>query len=278
MIPSHLLRYRTCVFLTLAFLMMRCGRSDLSTGSVTDPALIQVTIEVHRRVCYDGNSSSIKAFLKDGAGKTIANKAIQIRVNGKPMRLNNGSSNYYGAFPYYELLADSPETVLGGATYAFSMVLTDGNEYNIGRIQTQPDLTSQQILLPPSHSRKQPLAVQWQQVEPGNFWTAFQKRWQGETSHSQLTISKVNEKKDKWGNDIQDESSANEADYLTVEVGRGSDSYTIPITYFQQPLADFNALSLLLTSIRTVKPDGTFRTGSAITSEHSTFYKVKITD
>lgn len=277
MIPSHVLQ-RFCTFLTLAFLMLRCGRSDLSTGSVTDPALIQVTIEVHRRVCYDGNSSSIKAFLKDRAGKTIANKTIQIRVNGKAMRLNNGSSNYYGAFPYYELISDAPETVVGGATYVFSMLLTDGSEYAIGSIQAQPDLTSQQLILPASHSRKHPLTVQWQQVEPGNLWTALQKRWQGETSHSQLTISKVNEKKDKWGNDIQDESSANEADYLTVEVGRDSDSYTIPMTYFQQPLADFNALSLMLNSIRTVKADGKFRTGSVITSDHSTFYKVKITD
>jgi hypothetical protein len=274
----RLVLIRCCAFLSLALLLMRCGRSDLSMGAVTDPSLLQVNIVVHRRVCYDGNSSNIKAYLKDQSGNTVVNRAIQIRVNGRPLRLNSGSSNYYGAFPFYELSVGSDESVRGGETYVFTLILTDGKEYEVGRIQAHPDLTTRQLALPPDHSRKKPLQVNWQGVEPGNYWLALWKRWQGETTHSQMTVSKVNETKNQWGSLIEEDGSADQADYITIDVGTGSGSHLIPVSYLKGPKARFNALSLMLTSIKTIKITESFRAGSDITSEHSTFYRVNVID
>lgn len=259
-------------------ILLGCTKSNLSNVAVSDPSLLQVNIVIHRRVSYDGNTTSINAYLKDKAGRTVANQAIQIRINGQALRLNGGSSNYYGAFPYYELPDTALKAVGDANTYTFTMVLADGAEHVIGTCQAQPDPTASQLELPKTHSRRQPLLVQWQGSEMGSWWSQLWRRWQGESTSRQLTISKVQETKDQWGNTIIADGSRNQADYLMVNIGTGQGSQLVPLPYFKGPQAQFNALSLLLRTLKTIRVGHPFRAGSDISSEQSAIYRIDIVD
>lgn len=260
-------------------LLMRCDKADLDANSATDPARLQVNTVINRRLFEDGHfSHSIRAYLKDESGKVVADPAVQITVNGQPLRLNGGSTNYYGAFPYYERVTGSEADIRGGTTYTFTMVLRDGAKYPIGSIDTQPDLTPDQLPLPLSHPRSQPLLLRWKAIGESNYFAALWKRYRGETSQSELLVSKINETRDKWGHIIQGEGSGDQADYITLNVSTGSGSSTIPDTYFDGPQNNFNALSLMLTSTKTVDAIGPFRQGSSLSSERTQLYRVNVVD
>ncbi|QDK78789.1 hypothetical protein EXU85_09295 [Spirosoma sp. KCTC 42546] len=260
-------------------LLMRCNKADLKASSATDPAHLQVNTVIHRHLVEDGHVSHfIRAYVKDESGKSVADPAIQITVNGQPLRLNGGSTNYYGAFPYYERATGSEADIQGGTTYTFTVVLRDGTEYPIGSIDTQPDLTPDQLPLPMSHPRNQPLLLRWKAIGESNYFSALWKRYQGESSQSELLVSKINETRDKWGHIIQEEGSGDQADYITLNVSTGSGSSTIPDTYFDGPQRTFNALSLMLTSTKTVDVIGPFRKGSTLSSERTQLYRVNVVD
>lgn len=258
---------------------MRCGNSDLSTGPLTNPAQLQVNIVVHRRVFEDGSFSNfIKGYVKDASGKTIANPAIQLRVNGQALRLNGGSTNYYGAFPYYELVTNSNTAIQSNKIYTFTVVMTDGTEHLLGRIETQPDLDASQLALPAAHSRSQPLLLRWRDIDANNFWLSLWKRWQNETSYNELLVSKISEKKDKWGYTVKEGGSSDQADYITLKIGSGNGSHMIPRSYFEGPQTRFNALSLMLNSTKTVNVSRPFLNGSSLSSERTRLYRIELID
>ncbi|GAB4022808.1 hypothetical protein [Spirosoma koreense] len=259
-------------------MLFACHRSDLSTSPVTDPAQLVVNIVVQRHLFTDGHvNNSIQAYLKDAKGRSIANPAIQVKANGQKLRLNNGSSNYYGAFPYYELIS-SGSAIAGNTTYTFTVVLTDGSEYEMGQIETQPELATDQFPLPAAHVRSQPLGLRWRGIEPGNRLSTLWKRWQHETSKSELLVSKINETKDRWGYLHEETGSTDQADYLTLNVSTGNGSYTIPRTYFEGPQRRFTALGMLLTSTKRTDLSQPFREGSSLTSERVVHYRIDMVD
>ena len=83
---------------------MRCGNSSLSSEAVVDPSLLQVNVTITRSSDYDGKADGhMEAFIRDEKGRPVANRQIVVKVNNRALQLNNGSSNYYGADPYYQL-------------------------------------------------------------------------------------------------------------------------------------------------------------------------------
>lgn len=270
---------RYCCFVLALILLMRCGTSDRSTGPLTDPAQLQVNVVVHRRVFEDGSFSHfIKGYVKDALGKTIANPAIQLRVNGQALRLNGGSTNYYGAYPYYELATKSDTAIQGNKVYTFTVVMTDSTEHLLGRIETQPDLGTSHLALPAAHSRSQPLLLHWRDVETGNFWLSLWKRWQNETSYHELLVSKISEKQDKWGYPVKEAGSSDQADYITLNIGSGNGSHMIPLSYFEGPQTRFNALSLMLNSTKTIDVGHYFLKGSSLSSERTRLYRIELVE
>lgn len=257
---------------------MNRGNSSLSSVAVTDPSLLRVNVIIARSADYDGFlTESIEAFVRDEADKTVANATIQINVNGRALALTNGSSNYYGAYPHYRL-TNSDLPVDANATYAITIVLTNGQEYSLGTIQTLPAITPDQFL-PPSHcSRRQPLTLAWQNLEPDNWLKSQWKRWQGETSATSLKISKTNCVKDQWSNLLAEPGSANEADYLAIPIGAGEQEYTIPLSFFEGPLTRFNTLEVQIDSEKSLIIPKPFRAGSVISSVNTTLYRIELTD
>ncbi|RIV21540.1 hypothetical protein DYU11_19255 [Fibrisoma montanum] len=257
---------------------MHCSNSPLSTEEVTDPSLLQVNFLITRRDGNDiGKSSTIEAYVRDQKGKSVANAAIKLKVNGKALRLNNGSVNYYGAFPFYEL-RDSSVEVKGNTDYVFTVVMTDGQEHTLGRIRTQPDLTSDRLVIPAKLRRNQALTIQWDGVEQQNFFVSLWKRCLGEGSRSELKIYKIKETTDKWGNVVQEAGSVDEADYLNTPVRSGSGTYAVPLSYLAGPQDDYSALGIAVTSTETVKVDDHFLPGSSITSQREGLYRVEVTN
>lgn len=259
----------------LALFLIGCN-SSLSTETVTDPAQLQFSITINQRIGYDGGlHQQMEAFLRDKAGKTVANPAVQVRVNGVPFRLNLGSSNYYGVYPHYTLT----DSVLWAETvseYQFTIKLADGNEYPAGQIRRPAIVSSAQLSPPVSHSRTEPLKLPWQNLPADNVLTGLWKRWRGESLITDLKVSKINETKNKWGYTETADGSGDEADYITVPITSAEGSFTVPVTYFRGPQEQFTALSLLLTTTETVKADSRFLAGSTISSTSDALYRIEM--
>ncbi|GAB2559714.1 hypothetical protein GCM10027190_06940 [Spirosoma areae] len=219
----------------------------------------------------------IEAFIRDENGKPVANPQIRVNVNGKALALNNGSSNYYGAYPHYQL-TDPSLPVSPDAPYAVTVVLTDGQAYRLGTIQTQPAITPARFSPPAKHARQQPLTLNWLDLEPHNWLVSRWKSWQGETSVTTLNLAKSNRTTDEWNNVHYDGSSPDQADYLTTAVGSGQGDYTVPVSYFQGPMNPFNTLEVLIASEKSVKVNKPFLDGSALSSSRTSMYRIEVTN
>jgi len=262
----------------LSLLFIRCGNSLLSSGAVVNPARLRVNVIISRSAGEEGDlNESIQAYIKDDVDKPVANEHIQIKVNGKALRLNNGSSNYYGVYPYYQL-TDASLSIEADATYTVTIVLTDGREYSLGTIQTQTDLTPMHFSPPATYSRQQPLTLDWQDLEPNSWLASRWQSWQGETSATELKISKSNRTEDQWNNVQYERGSTEEADYLTASIGSGDGAYTIPTSYFQGPLKSFNTLDILVDSEKRQKANQPFLNGSSLCSRRTGRYRLALTN
>lgn len=279
MIRSRRTALRRWLFpISLLLLFMHCDHSSLSSGAVTDPAQLRVNVAITRLADYDSRvNERIEAFIRDEAGKPVANAQIQVKVNGNALTLNNGSSNYYGAYPYYQL-TDSTVDIGPGASCTVTVVLTDGSEYILGTIQTQPALTPAQFSPPIIHARRQPLTLTWQDMEPHHWLVSQWKRWQGESSATELKLSKSIRTVDRWKNVRYEGGSADAADYRTISVGSGSGVYTIPVSYFEGPQKQFNTLDVQVNSEKRLETDNPFLKGSTISSSCSSLYRIEVTD
>ncbi len=275
---SSYLRVHLWVLLSLlSSFFMRCSNSSLSSEAVADPSLLRVNVNISRSRGYDGAvTEHVEAFIRDANDKPVANRQILVTVNGKVLQLNNGSSNYYGAYPYYQL-ADSSLSIKGDGAYTATVTLTNGNEYTLGTIQTQPDITPGRFLPPVTHARHRPLILTWHELEPHNGLVSRWKSWQGETSTTELKISKSNRVMDEWNNVRDEPGSADEADYLTTAVSSGDGAYTIPESYFLGPMNPYNTLNVLIMSAKSQIIGKPFLSGSAISSNRTGMYRIKVT-
>ncbi|MFD2932779.1 hypothetical protein [Spirosoma flavum] len=266
------------LFFPLSLLFIRCGNSSLSSGVVVDPARLRINVIISRSTGDEGNTNeSILAYIKDNKDQTVANQQILIKVNGKALRLTNGSSNYYGVYPHYQL-TDTSTVINADSTYAITIVLTDGREYKVGKIQPQPDLTSMLFPVPVTHSRQQPLTLRWQAVEPHNWLINHWKSWQGETSATELKISKSNRVHDKWNTVQYERSSTQESDYLSTSIRSGNGSYTIPLSYLRGDTKPFNTVDILVDSEKRQKAASPFLSGSTISSRRTGRYRLALTN
>lgn len=276
---THFLRIGLLVlFFSLSLLFMRCGSSSMSSAPVTDPALLRVNVNLSRSTDYDGTvTESIEAFIRDAKDKTVANPQVVVKVNGIALALNNGSSNYYGAYPHYQLNNNSLR-LEADAAYLVTITLSDGKEYELGNIQAQSALVPSRFTPPIKHSRQQPLTLSWQDLEPHNWLVSHWKSWLGETSQTELNVSKSNRVRDAWGNVLFEGGSPNEADYLKTAIGSGKGTYTIPIGYFRGPLHPYNTLELLLRSEKSLRIKKPFLEGSVISCNRTGMYRIEVTD
>lgn len=266
------------LFFPLSLFFMRCGNSSLSSGAVVDSSQLRVNVNLSRSTDYDGAvTESIEAFIRDTKGTPVANPQIQVKVNGRKLALNKGSSNYYGTYPYYQL-GYPPMPLQADTPYEITLVLTDGAVYTLGTIETQPDLTRARFAPPARHTRLQPLTLNWQDLEPHNWLVSRWKRWQGETSTTVLKISKSTRTTDAWKNVVYEGGSPNEADYLTTILKSGAGDYVIPATYFQGPTKAFNTLELLLISEKSLSVGKPFLAGSTISSSRTGLYRIDLTN
>lgn len=266
------------VALSLVFLFSQCTESSLSSSVVTDPSLLQINLLIMRQ---DGNdvsrSATVEAYVRDRDGKPVANNSIQLKVNGTALRLNQGATNYYGAFPYYEL-KDSSIRIAGNQDYIVTVVMSNGRTFELGRIRTQPDLTADHLAIPLTHQRNQPLTIQWNNVEPHNYLVNLWHQCLGEGSTSELKIFKIREKKDPHGNVVQEERSVAETDYLNQRLGSGKGNFVLPKSYLEGNDTDVNALGVSVSSTETVKADEPFLPGSTITSQREGLYRIDVTN
>ena len=140
-------------------------------------------------------------------------------------------------------------------------------------------ILSPALFLPPkTHSRRQALTLYWQDVEPNNWLVSLWKKWHGETSKTELTVSKRHRTVDEWNNVYYEGQSTDEADYLLKEIGSGKGALTVPVTYFQRSQNPFNELSLMVNSEKQVTVDAPFLKGSAISSTRRALYRIDVTD
>ena len=266
------------LFFSLSLLFMRCGSSSISSAPVTDPSLLRVNVNLSRSTDYDGHiTESIEAFIRDAKNKTVANPQVVVKVNGIALALNNGSSNYYGAYPHYQL-TDSSLRLDADAEYLVTITLSDGKEYELGTVQTQSALVPSRFTPPAKHSRQQPLTLNWHDLEPHNWLVSHWKSWLGETSQTELSVSKSNRIRDAWGNVQFEGGSPDEADYLKTTIGSGQGTYTLPDSYFRGPLFHFNTLELLLSSEKSLRIKKPFLEGSAISCHRTGMYRIEVTD
>ncbi|GAB4034583.1 hypothetical protein [Spirosoma gilvum] len=266
------------LFFPISLLFVRCGNSSLSTGPVVDPSLLRVNVNFYRSMDEDGDfTESVDAYVKDAKDKSVANPDIQVKVDGHPMRLTTGSTNYYSTYAYY-MLVDSTWHMEADKAYPVTLVLTDGKEYSLGTMQVQPEMTAALFSPPKKHSRRQALTLYWQDVEPNNWFVRLWRGWHGETSKTELSVSKSYRTVDEWNNVYYEGQSTEEADYLITEIGSGKGAFTIPGTYFQRPQKPFNDLSLMMNSEKQVTIDGPFLKGSALNSRRRALYRIAITD
>ena len=256
---------------------MHSSNLPLSSADLADPSQLRVNVIIARSVDYDGiPTGSIEVFIRDEADEPVANESIQVQVNGRPLILNNDSSIYFGAYPHYRL-TDSTFIVGAGVSYMVIVVLTDGQAYTLGTIQTLPAITPAQFLPPDRHSRQQALTLTWRQLEPHNWFVNQWKRWQGETSATTLRIAKSKWVNDLWNDLSPEQGSADKADYLAIPIGAGDENYTIPLSYFEGPLAQFNCLDLQIDSEKNLLVTKPFREGSVISSVNTTLYRIEAT-
>lgn len=264
--------------LSLFPLMLSCNRSSLSSGAVIDPSLLRVSVAINHLTDYDGRvSETVEAFVWDEKGETVANPQIQVKVNGRALTLTNGSSNYYGASPAYRL-ADPTVKINPDTPCKVTVTLTDGIEYPLGTIQTQPTLTSAHFSPPVTHTRNQPLTLNWQDLEPHNWFARRWKRWMGESSTVELKLSKSNKTVDQWGNVQFERGSTDASDYLTIPAESGKGAYTLPVSYLKKSQNPFNTLDILIDSQKNLEADGPFLKGSTLSSNRRNLYQVALTD
>ncbi|WP_080057918.1 hypothetical protein [Spirosoma aerolatum] len=266
------------LFFPISLLFVRCGNSSLSTGAVIDPSLLRVSVNFYQSTDEDGEPTErVDAYVKDANDRSVANPNIQVKVDGHKLRLTTGSTNYYSTYAYY-MLADTTWHMEADKVYPASIVLTDGKEYSLGTMQVQPTLTPALFLPPKTHSRRQALTLYWQDVEPNNWFVSLWKKWHGETSKTELTVSKRHRTVDEWNHVYYEGQSTEEADYLLKEIGSGKGALTIPVTYFQRSQNPFNELSLMVNSEKQVTVDAPFLKGSAISSTRRALYRIEVTD
>lgn len=262
----------------LQLLFTGCGNSSLSSGPVVDPSQLRVNVNLSYSTNYDGEKhTQLEAFIQDKKGRAVANSQILVKVNGVALRLNNGSSNYYGAYPHYQLI-DSSVAITPNGKYAITIILTDGTQYELGVIQTQAAISPTHFLPPAVHSRRQPLTLRWQELDVPNWLVRQWKQWTGEAGKTELKISKVRKSVDQWGNTLFEQSGIQEADFLATTMDTDNGAYTIPVAYLKSASEPFNGLEIVLISDKNQGVNRAFREGSAISSHHSEMFRIDLTD
>ncbi|WP_020599517.1 hypothetical protein [Spirosoma panaciterrae] len=266
------------LFFPISLLFIRCSNSSLSTGAVVEPSLLRVNVNFYQSVDEDGERTErVEAYVKDANDRSVANPDIHLKVDGRKLRLTTGSTNYYSTYAYYTL-ADTSWHIDAAKAYPVSIVLTDGKEYSLGTIQVQPALTPALFLPPKTHSRRRALTLYWQAIESDSWLLRLWKKWQGETTKTELTVSKQYRTVDEWNNVHYEGHSTDVADYLNKQIESGKGAFTIPATYFQRSQNPFNELSLMINSEKQVTLDTPFLKGSSLSSTCKTLYRIEITD
>ena len=112
------------LFFPISLLFVRCGNSSLSTGTVIDPSLLRVSVNVYQSTDEDGDlTERVDAYVKDAKDRSVANPNIQVKVDGRKLRLTTGSTNYYSSYAYY-MLADTTWHVDATKAYPVSRFIS----------------------------------------------------------------------------------------------------------------------------------------------------------
>ncbi len=88
---------------------------------------LNVKIDIHSsKYGYWG-----RVVLQDSTGKDIDDKKILVKINEIELPLTIGVGNYYDRYPSYKVDFKEHEQLAKDSTYKFSMIYTDGKEYEL---------------------------------------------------------------------------------------------------------------------------------------------------
>ncbi|RPI79029.1 MAG: hypothetical protein EHM45_04390 [Desulfobacteraceae bacterium] len=236
------------LFGVLLCVFTACSLSPLSDKTISDPALlgIHITLQRYQTGYTDGNvyrGSRIQVWLTDIKDKCVFNRHIQMKVNGQKMGLNDNRYLSTDYCPAYSLF-DQEMPVMPDSTYTFTIVLSNGREYVVCSIHTQPDITPERFATPVSHSRSKELVLKWNNQQTGSFSSNAWLKMRDLSSSTELMIHKIMETEDT-------SAFANEKKefHASKIIGSGKGSLTIPASVFNGSSGKVSELSIEFDSV-----------------------------
>lgn len=143
-------------------LLINACQSPLSEGNVSDLSAIGAIIEVSQNLTNQKeNWVSIQLFDKDG--RTIANKALKIKVNNIDLDFHQKQELYYTTTTRY--IADS---IPVAKLYNFEIVLTNGKTYFLGKVAPLAEINEKDILCAETGKFDQDFVISWKNLKEVN--------------------------------------------------------------------------------------------------------------
>jgi hypothetical protein len=112
---------------------------------------------------YERNSISITAVDQQNREKETPD--TEIRVNDVPLRYSVGRGNYYDRHPHFELSNERDLTLAPDRTYAFTVQNEGRPAQPLAEIRTPPPFDLEQLDVPKSLSKGQPLEIRYSNLK-----------------------------------------------------------------------------------------------------------------
>lgn len=146
----------------IAILLFSACQSSLSTGPVTDLGKIGARIEMSQSLTNQ-HDNDVRISLFDDDGRSIANEAIKIRVNGIDLDFRQKQELYYTTSTWY-----ATENIPVSPVYKFEITLTNGKSYALGSLQPIGLSREKDIICDEKGSLDKDFIIQWNNLADVN--------------------------------------------------------------------------------------------------------------
>ncbi|MBE9598538.1 hypothetical protein [Pedobacter sp. MC2016-24] len=143
-------------------LLIHACQSSLSEGKVDDLSLIGARIEVTQNLT-DQKDNGVSIHLFDKDGRTIANRAIKIKVNNIDLDFYQRQELYYTTTTNY-ITSNMPVAKL----YNFEIVLTNGKTYFLGKVTPLAEVNDNDIIYDKTGKFDQDFLISWKNLKEIN--------------------------------------------------------------------------------------------------------------
>lgn len=208
----------------ITILLFSACQSSLSTGPVTDLGKIGARIEMSQNLTNQ-HDNDVRISLFDDDGRSIANEAIKIRVNGIDLDFRQKQELYYTTSTWY-----ATENIPVSPLYKFEITLTNGKSYALGTVQ------------PIGLSREKDIICD----EKGSLDKDFIIRWNNLADVNEIMITKGV----RLSTSTKLEENLDYEPVITEQIWGGG-HYILPKTQFIKPTSIITHLEIKFTALKT---------------------------